>query len=194
MLHLAGKASIRRRPVNSALGIRILAMSLDIVIWLSCSVSLPSALPQGSEWEHWRVSADKPSSMPKELAAMLDGAESWNLGRPTYILRASYARKDPFGWEQLAKAAPGIEFRVIKAERSGVTEAQLRAEAQALEVARQRIQDAKMGVSLVLEGVNEPGITMQEAVAAHLAKECGGAYLETPSGFYELDREGKRKA
>jgi hypothetical protein len=131
--------------------------------------------------------------MPKELVAMLEGQESWDLTRPAYILRVAYASKEPLGWEALAKLAPGIDFKVIKAERPGVTEQQLAAEANALRVYQDKIKDAKMGVSLVLEGVSEPGIRMQESVAAHLAKACGGALLETPSGFRELGKDGKDK-
>ena len=125
---------------------------------------------------------------------MLEGEESWDLNRPAYILRAAYASKEPLGWEELAKLAPGIEFKVIRAERPGITAEQLAAEAHALRVYQRRIRDAKMGVSLVLEGVSEPGVKMQESVAVHLAKACGGALLETPAGFRELDKDGRDKA
>jgi hypothetical protein len=132
--------------------------------------------------------------MPKELAAMLEGAESWDLNRPAYILRAAYAGKESVGWEELAKLAPGIEFRVIKAERPGITDEELAAEANAIRLYQEKIKEAKVGVSLVLEGVSEPGVRMQEGVAAHLAKACGGAVLETPAGFRELGKGGKSKA
>ena len=166
-------------------------MSLDIVVWLSCSVSLPGALPQSEEWKHWRASAEQLASMPKELAAMLEGEESWDLTRAGYILRATYASKQPLGWEELAKLDTGIEFRVIKAERPSMTDEQLEAEAKALKLYQDKVKSAKMGVSLVLEGVGEPGMKMQERVAVHLAKACGGAFLETPSAFRELDKDGK---
>jgi hypothetical protein len=168
-------------------------MSLDIVVWLSCSVSLPGALPQSEEWKHWRASTAQLATMPKELAAMLEGAESWDLTQSSYILRAAYASKEPLGWEELAKLNTGIQFNVIKAERTEVTAEQLQAEANTLRLYQEKIKIAKMGVSLVLEGVNERGIRMQENVATHLAKACGGAFLETPSGFRELDKDGKDK-
>jgi hypothetical protein len=169
-------------------------MSLDIVVWLSCSVSLPAALPHSDEWKHWRASAAQLASMPKELAAALEGEESWDLNRPAYILRAAYASKEPRGWAELAKLAPGIEFKVIKAERPGITDKELAAEANALRMYQEKIKESKMGVSLVLEGVSEPGVKMQESVAVHLAKACGGALLETPAGFREIDKDGKDKA
>lgn len=168
-------------------------MSFDIVVWLSCTVALPAALPDSNEWQHWKASAEQLASMPKDLAAMLDGSESWDLDRSTFILRASYASKEPLGWEHLAKAEPGIEFRVINVERPEVSESQISAEARAHAVYRTRVQNAKMGVSLVLEGSNELGMDLQEGVARHLARVCGGALLEMPNGFHELDKDGKDK-
>ncbi len=124
---------------------------------------------------------------------MLEGQDSWNLEKPQYILTASYASKESVDWEELVRLAPGIDFSVIETERPAMTAEQVAAEEKVIRIYQDRVRGATMGVSLVLEGVNDPGAEMQERVAAHLARACGGALLETPAGFYELDSNGNAR-
>jgi hypothetical protein len=56
---------------------------------------------------------------------------------------------------------------------------------------REQTRAAKVGVSLVLEGVTDEGIDELLQMAGHLANTCHGAVLQAPTGFHMLDAKGQ---
>lgn len=147
-------------------------MSLDLVVWLSCAVALGRDLPHQPEWKYSKLTAESMPGLPKELSALFEGHESWQVERDNYLIRASHADK----MERLEVAPtqgqglPGTKFQ-----------AELAAKA----------RDSKMGVSLVLEGSYDAGYREQAAVAEHLAMKCGGAVVHSPTGYYLIDERGR---
>ena len=149
-------------------------MSLDLVVWLSCTVTLAQDLPHQAEWSYSKISAESMPRLPKELIAQFEGHESWQVDRDKYLIRASRAdREDGLATE------PSQTQGVPNAKR----QAQL----------ANKVRDSKVGVSLVLEGSYDAGYPEQAAVATHLARKCGGAVVEGPAGYYEIDVHGKWK-
>ena len=145
-------------------------MSLDLVVWLSCTVALSQDLPRQAEWRYSKISAENMPSLPKELVAQFDGLESWQVNRGQYLIRASHTDR-----AEKLQTVPAQDQRVPSAEEANSA----------------RI--FKLGVNLVLEGSYDAGYPEQAAVAEHLARKCGGAIVESPTGYYKIDEHGKWK-
>lgn len=56
-----------------------------------------------------------------------------------------------------------------------------------------KVKNSKARISLILEGSYEAGYLEQAEIAEHLAKRCGGAILEGPPGYNEIDELGRWK-
>lgn len=149
-------------------------MSLDLFVWLSCSVALGQDLPQQAEWKYSKITAESMPGLPKELIAQFEGHESWQVERDRYLIRASRADRveEPEGVPSQTKDMPDARYQAELADK---------------------VRGAKMGVSLVLEGSYDTGYPEQAAVAEHLAKKCGGAVVDSPTGYYQIDEHGKWK-
>jgi len=167
-------------------------MSLDVVVWLSCAVALPQALPDVGAWRYHRISAEEIAGFPKELAARLEGAESWEINRPEYLLRASQASRNPLTAEDLKKLVPQLSVEVIRVEPHATNAGPSTREARRQQALALQARNAPFGVSLVLEGVTGVGTRTQWAVASRVAQACGGAVLQTPWEYEELDAQGRR--
>ncbi len=149
-------------------------MSLDLVVWLSCSVALGQDLPQQAEWRYSKITAESMPGLPKELIAQFEGHESWQIERDSYLIRASHADRveEPEVRPSPNKDTPDARYQAELADK---------------------VRGAKMGVSLVLEGSYDTGYPEQAAVAEHLAKKCGGAVVDSPTGYYQIDQHGEWK-
>ena len=148
-------------------------MSLDLVVWLSCTVALGQDLPQQAEWKYSKITAESMPGLPKELIARFDGHESWQIERDSYLIRASRADR--------------VELEAVPSQNQDIPDARYQAEL------ADKVRDSKMGVSLVLEGSYDVGYPEQAAVAEHLAKKCGGAVVDSPTGYYQIDGHGEWK-
>ena len=158
-------------------------MSLDLVVWLSCSVALAQDLPHQAEWRYDKLTAEQLSILPAQVAALLKGHESWQVERDKYLLRASYASSDLLLDGHATPAAEGG-----RAIGSGVTGGEQLSKRQAELGAKAR--GAKVGVSLVLEGSYDAGYPEQSSIATYLARKCRGAIVESPGGYYQVDERG----
>ncbi len=148
-------------------------MSLDLAVWLSCTVALGQDLPQQAEWKYSEITAESMPGLPKELIARFDGHESWQIERDSYLIRASRADR--------------VELETVPSQNQDMPDARYQAEL------ADKVRDSKMGVSLVLEGSYDVGYPEQAAVAEHLAKKCGGAVVDSPTGYYQIDEHGEWK-
>jgi hypothetical protein len=155
-------------------------MSLDLVVWLTCTVALPQGLPSHAEWSHHKFTAASLPGLSKELAALFEGQESWQVDRKQYLIRASYVDS-----AEKTQGTNNQPPRVDSPHGSAETVSKRQAELAA------KVQRARLGISLVLEGSYEAGYPEQSAIATHLASKCGGAVVESPAGFYQVDTNGK---
>ncbi len=116
--------------------------------------------------------------------------ETWQLVRGGYLINASYASKTRLTFDDLQAIAPGISVKTIKAtEQAASSTSNSASDRRQLEL-EARAREAKLGISLVLEGVSAAGINELMAMASHLALGCRGAVVEAPSGFHQLDEAG----
>ncbi|MBC5768708.1 hypothetical protein [Ramlibacter albus] len=162
-------------------------MSYDIFVWLSCAVALPSALPEPHTWEYHRFTEEQVAGYPKEIAEELVGSESWGLKRTAFYLNVSRMDRKVMSRHRLQELVPGLQVMTIQAPLPpgdpGPT-------ARDRELAA-RAKVGRAGISVVQEGFSDPGWAMQKTVARHLARACGGAIVETPDGYIELDANGR---
>ena len=155
-------------------------MSLDLVVWLSCSIALPQDLPRDAEWSYHKSSSAGLPNIPKELAALIDGQESWQVNRDKYLIRASYTV------ESVELQSP----RDLPAVRSPAVEEISRFAKRQADLA-ERASRSKVSVSLVLEGDYDAGYPEQSAIATHLAQKCKGGVVEGPTGLFQVDNLGE---
>jgi hypothetical protein len=166
-------------------------MSFDVIVWLGCAVALPQALPEAHTWTHYRSSMPNLDGLPPSIAEQFRDIESWQLVRESHLINASYASKTRLTFDDLRLIAPSISVRTVGAPTSSAeTSPDTGGDTRKVEL-EARARDAKLGVSLVLEGVSDDGVNELIAMAGHLARACGGAVLEAPTGFHELDTSGQ---
>jgi hypothetical protein len=166
-------------------------MSFDVIVWLGCAVALPRALPEANAWMHYHSSMPNLEGLQPAIAGQFRDIEGWQLVRESHLINASYASKTHLTLDDLKLIAPSISVRSVDAPTPSAeippstigNTRQVELEA--------RARDAKLGVSLVLEGVSDDGVNELIAMAGHLAQACGGAVLEAPTGFHELDKSGQ---
>ena len=161
-------------------------MSLDLVVWLGCSLALPQALPKPEIWTHKKISLTADSGVSPELAASLDGREYWYVEQP-FLVTVSLAPDEPSTLERLHEVAPEIQVHNSVDEAAPLDSE----EAMNQTVLQAETKHAVMSISLVLEGVTESGTEYVFGVARSLAKQCGGAIVESPVGFYRLNEKGE---
>ena len=131
-------------------------VSLDVFVWLPCSVDLALDLPRQAEWRHF------------------ERHESWLIDRDGYSISVS----------RIDRAADlGQATSQPEATTTVKSEAEL----------AERVKKSKMGLSLILEGRYEAGYLEQNAIVEHLARKCGGAIVEGPGGYQQVDERGDWK-
>ena len=167
-------------------------MSFDVIVWLGCSVSLPQALPTPQAWVHYRLPALKIEGLPPATAAKLGDSEMWQLAKDEHLINASYASKDPLTVDDLKSISPGIKVFAIPSGASAPVSAARSADKGRQAALQGQARAAKVGVSLVLEGVTDERINDLLQMAGHLASTCNGAVLESPTGFHLLDATGQK--
>jgi hypothetical protein len=166
-------------------------MSFDVIVWLGCAVALPQALPEPHAWTHYRSSMPNLEGLPPAIAEQFHDIESWQLVRESHLINASYASKTRLTFDDLKLIAPNISVRTVDAPTpSAEISPNAAGDTRQVEL-EARARDAKLGVSLVLEGISDDGVNELIAMAGHLAQACGGAVLEAPTGFHELDTSGR---
>ena len=166
-------------------------MSLDMIVWLGCAASLPQALPEPARWVHYQTSMPKIAGLPPAVAAQLANVEGWQYSTETTLIHASYASRNPLTFEDLKTIAPGIQVATIPAPPSAAASAPVPAEEARQTALKAQARDAKVGISLVLEGVNPQSYDDLGMVVFHLVTTCGGAIVEAPDGFQRLDAQGQ---
>jgi hypothetical protein len=162
-------------------------MSFDVIVWLGCAVSLPQALPDAPKWTHYHTSMSVPEGLPPAIAAQFRDIETWQLVRETHLINASYASKTRLTFENVRVIAPDISISTIGAPNASQNAA---ADARQVEL-EAGARAAKVGISLVLEGVSDDGVKELMAMSGHLAQTCGGAVIEAPTGFHRIDASGR---
>lgn len=165
-----------------------------MVVWLGGEVSLPQALPEPDRWVHYQRSLPKIEGLPPAIAAQLSSFEGWQFATETTLINASYASKDPLTFEHLATITPEIPVVTTHAVPSAPASAPVSAEEARQAALKEQARGAKVGISLVLQGVNPESFDDLGKVVFHLASTCGGAILEAPSGFHRLDAQGQEVA
>jgi len=156
-------------------------MSLDLVVWLSCTVALAQDLPHQSEWRYDKLTAERLFNAPKEVAALLAGHESWQVERDKYLIRASYESIElDVQTNQVPEGGPVGDLRATESQRLSKYQIEL----------GERARRAKLGVSLILEGSYDAGYREQSSIATYLARKCKGAVVESPTGYYQINEHG----
>ena len=79
-------------------------MSLDIAVWLACSIQLPGDLPSSEKWSHFDAAAIDKSVISAEMMALWKGVESWSYGEPSWQVSVSYLKEAPI--EAIARNMP----------------------------------------------------------------------------------------
>ena len=166
-------------------------MSLDMIVWLGCAASLPQALPEPARWTHYQTSMPKIEGLPPAVAAQLANIEGWQFSSETTLIHASYASRNPLTFEDLKTIAPEIPVVTSPAVPPATASAPISAEEAGQAALKAQARDAKVGISLVLEGVNPQSYDDLGMVIFHLVTTCGGAIVEAPDGFQRLDAQGQ---